>query len=546
MIWPHFSMESTAGQQLILHSGRVFTATDEEPWVDAVAIDGDRIAATGATEDLIDRFPGSTLISLDGRTVVPGFIDAHNHFLATGESLASVDVRYEVARSIDDVVRLLHEAAANTPAGTWITAFGLDDAKYDRKITRADLDLASESHPIRVLHISGHHVLVNSAGLAERGVTEESSDPPGGSLGRDASGRLDGWALDAAMSLIVPTVVDIGSHGPNFHTELALDDAVDLVERAGRAFLAAGLTTVCDAQVTSRELTAYREARRLDRLPVRTVCMPLSHQLHAFADIGMAGPFGDDRLRIGAMKFYADGSLIGGTAMFSEPYGESGEFEGSMYHSPEDLTALIGDAHANGWQVGVHVQGDRAIGYVLDAVEAAVAASPREHRHRLEHAGYPTPEQLGRIAALGAYLVVQPSYLYDSGDQFLVRLGNRAHRLQPLKDALDAGIPVVLSSDSDVCSYRPLDTIRAAMTRRTRDGASIGGDQALTIEQALRAHTIVAARALWMNDAIGSLEPGKLADIAVIDGDITTGTAESTSALNVSMTMVGGEIAHQA
>ena len=252
------------------------------------------------------------------------------------------------------------------------------------------------------------------------------------------------------MNLILPVAVDIGSHGPNFHTVTTLDALVAAVERAARAFLAAGLTTVCDAQVTSRELAAYREADRRGTLGVRTVCMPLSHQLETFRALGLAGPFGDDRLRIGALKIYADGSLIGGTAAFAEPYGEHGEFAGSMYRSPAELRDLIVAAHLDGWQIGVHVQGDRAMAAVLDGLEAAVAAAPRDHRHRLEHAGYPTPAMLERIARLGAITVNQTNYLFDSGDEFLLRLGERAHGLIPLRDELAAGIPVVLSSDSDV------------------------------------------------------------------------------------------------
>jgi predicted amidohydrolase YtcJ len=201
-------------------------------------------------------------------------------------------------------------------------------------------------------------------------------------------------------------------------------------------------------------------------------------------------------------------------------------------------------AHLGGWQVGVHVQGDRAMAAVLDALEAAVAVAPRDHRHRLEHAGYPTRPLLERIARLGAITVNQTSYLHDSGDEFLARLGERAHGLLPLRDELDAGIPVVLSSDSDVASYRPLDTIRSAIDRRTRAGASIGASQALTLEEALRAHTITAAHALRMEDRIGSLEPGKLADLVVVDGDLATTPVEELSALEVWLTVLDGRVEH--
>jgi hypothetical protein len=529
---------------VLLHGGAVFTATDTMPWTQAVVFRGQRILAVGTVGDLDRRYPGALNVDVGGRTVVPGFIDAHNHFLATGESLASVELRFATVPTTAAVISTLAEAARATPPGEWVVAFGYDDAKYHDPLDRDALDSVSVSHPIRVHHVSGHHVCVNSLALQLRGVTESTPDPQGGRLVRDAAGRLTGQCLDAAMNLILPVSVDIGAHGPNFHTSITVQESVAAVERAGRAFLAAGLTTVCDAQVTQRELLAYREARRVGRLPLRTVCMPLSHQLDELVDLGLAGPFGDDRLSIGAMKFYADGSLIGGTASFAEPYGAEGQFTGSMYWEPAQLTEMIVRAHLAGWQVGVHVQGDHAMGAVLDAIETAVDAAPRDHRHRLEHAGYPTPEQITRIAELGIITVNQPSYLHDSGDEFLDRLGDRAHLLVPLRAELDARICVVLSSDSDVASYRPLDTVRHAIARTTSSGAPIGPGQALTLDEALRAHTLSAACALRMEDRIGSLEPGKLADLVIIDADLTTTDPRDLSMTRIWATVLDGQVEH--
>ena len=534
----------TDDSQLLFHGGQVFTATGPDPWTDAVVTQAGRIAAAGALDELASRFPDARWVDVEGRTVLPGLIDAHNHFLATGESLASVDLRYPAVTSLEAVVQRLRAAADLTPAGERITGFGYDDAKFQPVLTRWDLDRVSTTHPVIVHHVSGHHVFVNSTALAASGVTDDAPDPQGGRLVRGPDGRLTGQCLDAAMNLILPVSVDIGAHGPNFHTVTSLEKSVADVERAGRAFLAAGLTTVCDAQVTRRELRAYREARSQGRLPVRTVCMPLSHQLAELTALGLAGPFGDDELSIGAMKFYADGSLIGGTASFAEPYGSCSEFEGSMYWPAAELQQMIVAAHLEGWQVGVHVQGDQAMTVVLDALEAATARAPRDHRHRLEHAGFPTPQQIQRIARLGAITINQPNYLHDSGDEFLERLGERAQGLQPLRDELTAGITVVLSSDSDVTSYRPLDTVQAAMARRTRSGVPIGASQALTLDESLRAHTISAAYALRLDDRIGSLEPGKLADVTVVDADLTSTPIDEISQASIWMTLLGGQVVH--
>ena len=219
----------------------------------------------------------------------------------------------------------------------------------------------------------------------------------------------------------MPAAVDIGHHGPGFHDDAPLEEIVADIDRGVRASLAAGITSIVDAQVTRRELNGYRVARERGLLGVRLTAMPISSQLDAFEALGLAGRFGDDRLAIGPMKFYADGALTGGTASFTTPYGPEGEFTGSLYWgSEDDFRDAIARAHAAGWQIGVHAQGDRAIDRVLDAYEAALRAHPREdHRHRIEHCGGPRPDQLERIARLGVMVVGQPRYFWDAGDAWL-------------------------------------------------------------------------------------------------------------------------------
>jgi predicted amidohydrolase YtcJ len=534
----------------IFANGRFYTVDAAGSRAAALGVEDGRIRAVGTREAVRAAMrPGVPEIDLGGRTVLPGFIDAHNHCLATGEALGVVDVAYPRVGSIEELVAAVAVVAAGTPAGRWIRAVGLNHAKFPdgRPPTRWDLDRATREHPVLVQHVSGHWALANSLALAARGLDERTSDPPGGQLARDAQGRLTGFCLDAAMGLVQPVAVDIGSHGPNFHIEAPLDELLRDLDRATRAYLAAGLTTVCDPQVTRRELAVYREARRRGQLGLRTICMPLSHQLRELRAVGLAGPFGDEWLALGAMKFYVDGTLIGGTAAFSEADAGCHTPGGLLYWPPDELGRMIADAHAGGWQVGIHAQGDRAIEMALDALEGAMRAAPRaEPRHRIEHAGLPTPLQLDRIAALGVVTVNQPRYLHDSGDEFLWRLGPRAHRLQPLRDELARGIGVALSSDAFVASYRPLDTIAAAVNRRTRHGVPIGPDQELTVEQAVRGHTVEAARALFLEDRLGSLEPGKLADLVVLDGDPFVTPPERIPDIPVWMTVVGGAIAWRA
>jgi hypothetical protein len=397
--------------------------------------------------------------------------------------------------------------------------------------------------------MSGHHALANSLALESRGLEDTARDPEGGHLVRDDSGKLTGYFLDAAQQLIVPAAVDIGHHGPGFHDDAPLEEIVADIDRGSRASLAAGITSIVDAQVTRRELSGYRTARDRGLLGVRLTAMPISSQLDAFEELGVAGPFGDDRLAIGPMKFYADGALTGGTAAFTTPYGPAGEFTGSLYWQSEaDFRDAIVRAHTAGWQIGVHAQGDRAIDRVLDAYEAALTAQPRDdHRHRIEHCGGPRPDQIERMARLGVMVVGQPRYFWDAGDVWLNVLdADRAHRLQPYRELLDGGVRFALSSDAPVASHRPLDTIASAVSRTTVSGAVIGGDQALRVDEAIRACTADAAASYFADDRLGTLEVGKLADIVVLDRDLFTTPTADIGEVSVDLTLVGGAIAYSA
>ena len=533
---------------LLIRNATVLTMDEDNPRASALAIRDGRILLAGS-EDAARAAAGPDAVEVDagGRTVLPGFIDPHNHLLSTAESLAALDARYPTVTSAADLVAAVAAAAERTPPGQWIRAFGMDDAKYpEGRPTRRMLDEATTEHPVIIYHVSGHQAVVNSAALAHSGVGEDVTDPAGGAFLRDEGGRLTGMVLDTAMELLLPLAVDVGCHGPNFHTDLPAEQLLGWLADAADTYLAAGVTTVCDPQVSARELRVYRAARAAGTLPVRTFGLPLSHQLDALASVGLAGPFGDDWLRLTGMKFYSDGTLLGGTARFSVPYGEHGEFAGSMYHAPEELVGLVRRAAAEGWQVAIHTQGDWAMEQTLAAIDAAVKVSGPDPRPRIEHCGYPTPEQAKRFTDYGVIPVNQPNFLYDSGGDFLRRLGERAHRLQPMREELDLGLRPVLSSDSFVSSLRPMDTVANAVRRTTREGAAIGADQAISLHEALRAHTRDAAYALGVEDRLGSLKPGYLADVVVLDRDIEATEAERLSEASAWLTVLDGRITHRA
>ena len=533
----------------LFSGGSILTCEPTQPTAEAVAVRDGRIVAVGDTgEARTAAGDGAREVDLLGATLVPGFIDAHNHFLATAESFAAIDARDPSVHSTADLLTLVEQAAERTEPGRWVRGFGLDFTRFEdgRSPTRWDLDRVTTAHPVVILHLSGHYALVNSAALEARGIGDDVRDPVGGSFERDQRGRPTGLLRDTATNLVLQLSVDVGNHGPNFHTALELEDMVAMLNDGSSRYLAAGLTTICDPQVTSRELRAYREARARGALRVRTACLPLSSQLTEYETLGLAGSFGDDRLWIAGMKFYTDGAITGGTAVFSEPIGPNGEHAGTLYHEPDELRELLARGARAGWQLAIHTMGDRAMGIMLDAVEDARRDDGGDHRDRIEHCTWPTRDHIARIARLGMIPVTQPGSIRELGDIWRRQLGPRVERASPLREELEAGIPIVISSDAFVQSYRPLDTIAAAMRRITPSGVRIGADQELTLDEALTAHTINAARALRIDSVTGSIAVGKRADLAIVDGDLRATAPEAAGTLAIRMTVVDGEVAFDA
>lgn len=503
----------------LVAGGAVFTGDDARPWVDAVLIDDGCVVDVGTWTDLRERAPGAEVVDLDGGTALPGFIDAHNHALATGEGLSSLDVRVLGIRRTSDLVEEIRRRTRDLPEGAVVMGSGYRVEWFEGAApTRADLDAAAPRHGVVLYHVSGHGALVSSSVLAGAGIDDGTPDPDGGELVRDAAGHLTGLVLDSALALVVPPAVDIGAHGPNFHTVASASSLREAWRSTVGAFHAAGLTTVCDAQVTTRERHAYESAHRDGELGLRVVMMPLSHDLDAIVAGGIAPDVDDPWLHDGPLKLYADGTLLGGTAVFAQPL--CGRSDHGHYFRPmPEVGADVVRAARAGWRVGVHAIGDAAIDALLPYLEQGAAAHP-DFRPRIEHAMAPTPEALQRWAAVGGVAVVQPGYLVEMGSIYADLLGDRAAGLLPARDMLEAGVRVVISSDSDVASYRPLDTVAAAMSRTCPDGPDFDPRHRLTLEEALRSHTAEAAYAIGREHDLGRLAPGYRADITLLRADL--------------------------
>jgi predicted amidohydrolase YtcJ len=538
----------------IFRDGNFLTMDRARPRATALAVLGGRIVAVGDGDELSGHVSAERVVSLEGRTVVPGFHDAHNHMPAFGMGLADVPLSSPPIGSVEDVLRAVKQRAASRPAGSWVIGGGYDQNKLaERRHPRAaELDAVAPDHLVWLRHNSGHMCVVGGRVLDAIGI-DRVRVPEGGVVERDAAGRPTGLLQEQAQALVRALVY------PYPEAEL-----VEAIARASLHYLREGLTSVQEAGVggglvarSPVELSAWQEARRQGRLGVRATLMVAAEALHDLPhaaadgdgfglDLGIRTGWGDEWLRIGAVKVFADGSLIGRTAAmccdFESETGNRGFFQMDV----ERLRQVITRAHRAGWQVATHAIGDRAVATVLDIYGDALGAHPRrDHRHRIEHCGVCRPEDVGRLASLGVIPVPQGRFISEIGDGMLDALGpERSAWCYRQRSFLEAGLPVPGSSDRPVVQGAPLLGIHDMVNQRTSSGRPFNPAEALTPEDALRCYTLHSARAAFREGELGSLEPGKLADFAVLSADPTAIPPAEIATIQVLATVVGGRVAH--
>ncbi|HYB44305.1 MAG TPA: amidohydrolase [Candidatus Methylomirabilis sp.] len=538
----------------ILEGGTLLTMDLARPRATALAVLGTRIVAVGDGDELRRHLSAERVVSLEGCTVVPGFHDAHNHMPAFGMGLADIPLSSPPVGSVEDILRAVKGRAASQPAGTWVIGSGYDQNKLaERRHPRAaELDAAAPDHLVWLRHNSGHMCVVGGRVLDAIGI-DGAPVPEGGVVERDAAGRPTGLLQEQAQALVRALVY------PYPQAEL-----VEAIARASEHYLREGLTSVQEAGVgaglvarSPLELSAWQEARRQGRLGVRSTLMVAAEALHDLPhaaadgdgfglDLGIRTGWGDEWLRIGAMKIFSDGSLIGRTAaMCCDFEGEAGN-RGFFQMDVERLRRTITRAHRAGWQVATHAIGDRAVATVLDIYRDALAVYPRpDHRHRIEHCGVCRPEDVARLAALGVIPVPQGRFIGEIGDGMLAALGpERSTWCYRQRSFLEAGLAVPGSSDRPVVKGAPLLGIHDMVNQRTDSGRPFNPAEAVTPEQALRCYTLHSARACFRERDLGSLEAGKLADFAVLSADPTSIAPERIGSVEVLATVVGGVVAH--
>jgi predicted amidohydrolase YtcJ len=534
----------------IIVARRIRTLDDADTVVTAMLLVNGLVAAAGTFDECraaAARYSADApeVHDLGDTVVVPGFIDAHAHPLMLGQMMSWVDCGPAKAGSIPEIVALLREAADRTPAGVPVRGYGYEQRNLAerRHPSRFELDAVAADREVYVMNASGHGGVVNSFTFATYGITRDTPNPRGGEFFRDADGELTGELSDAACNILTGVRgVKIGHHGPNFHLGDAPEEHVRQLEAAQRNFLEGGVTAIGDAQVSSREFDTYLRLAERRGLHVRVSMYLLSHLLDEALDMGLRGQFGNAQLSFAGIKLYADGTLGGWTAYFPDGYVGDPCRTGQLYHEPAEYGRLIARAHEAGLQTATHAQSPTAIEMVVSAIEAAQTADPRaDARHRVEHCGLPTPEQIERMAAAGIRPVNQPQHYYNWGEGVEQAVGTPGERFNPLGEFVRAGVPVTISSDAPVAEPRPLEAIQAAVTRVTRRGHRLGPDDlAIDTVTALRGHTIEAARSIGREDDLGTLEVGKRADFTVLAADIDEVAPEEIAQIAVRQTWIDG------
>jgi len=514
---------SRASDATLIVRGRIHTMDPRRPVARAFAVRGDRIVAVG-TEAQAERWRsrGTTEWRLPpGRTVVPGFVDAHAHLATDAWRRTWVDLGG--CASLEDAFDRLRARVATARHGEWIVGRGWDESTWPvkRYLTRHDLDRVSATHPILVNRVDGHMCSVNTVAFRGSGL---AAGVAGVELGpdRQPTGVLKEEAAERARAQMTPPTGDALAN--------LLADAIAHVHSLG-------ITSVHDI-VHPRHVDAYERLRRQNRLGIRAYLMPYAEDLDAYVASGFRTGFGDEWLRLGAVKVFSDGSMGARTAALFDPYDDAPRESGGLVYSPKALTALLARAHGAGFQAAVHAIGDRAIDVVAESLGRVLEREPREdHRHRIEHFELPSEEVLDRVKELGLVASMQPNFVVrwsGPGEMYERRLGRRRlARNNPYREVLRKRIPLAFGSDG--MPYGPLYGL----------GGPVDAPfpaQRISAVQALRSYTAGSAYAGFSEHEVGTLAAGKLADFVILTGDPTKAPLDS---LAVDATVVGGRVVYR-
>lgn len=527
----------------ILFNGNIVTLDDSQRRVSAVAITGGKIVAAGVDDDILPLAHADTVKeNLQNKTVIPGLTDAHLHWEWTARALKDVDV-FEVP-SKQVALERVAERVSMTAEGDWVTGHGWTQDFWDDKQfpTAADLDSVAPGQPVYLRAKSGHAGWVNSTALQRAGINADTPDPDGGKIRRNPDGTPDGILFETAMNLVA-------QHVP----EPTTSQIADYMRDAQKLALAAGLTGFhdYDGPECLRALQLLRERGELHMRVVKNINDPYIH--HA-QELGLRWGFGDEWIRLGGLKIFADGALGPRTALMVDPYEGEPENYGIAVMDREEMQALVSAASAAGIPSTIHAIGDMAVRVVLDVYEsvrkeeAARGEMPDYRRHRIEHVQVIHPDDVNRLADLRIIASMQPIHATSDYEMSDAYWGSRSQWAYNPRIQLDRGVVVAFGSDSPVDPFEPLNGIYAAVTRRRPDGtpgeAGWYPDAKVTIGEALRGFTTGPAYAAGQEKTLGKIARGYLADLVVLDRDLTQIPHDEILDVNVLATMVGGQWRH--
>jgi len=547
LLWFVFAIvmlaQSKPTADLIITNAKIWTGDKAHPTAQCVAVIGDRIVAVGSNSDVaILRGPATKTIDAAGKLLVPGFNDAHVHFVDGGLQLDSVQLND--ATSTDEVVRRVSEQAQKTPKGEWIKGGDWDETKWNppNLPTKELIDPVTPDNPVLLGRYDGHGAVANSAALRLAGVTAQTPDPPGGVIVRDAQGNPTGVLKDAAKELVIKVIPPLSHEQRLRAMRRALEYAASL-----------GVTSVQhmnDGEDNFADIRAYGELLQSGELTTRVYVAPAISAWQDQAKVGIRHAFGSSFLRIGAVKTFADGSLGSRTAYFFDPYSDDPNNSGLLGQQMQPLSRIrdwMTQADAAGLQLCTHAIGDRAISTVLDLYTDVVKANRgMERRLRIEHAQHMAEKDFARFAQLDVIASVQPYQAIDDGRWAEARIGHdRASRTYAFRTFLNHGVHLAFGTDWSVAPLNPLLTIYAAVTRATLDGKNPNGwfpEQKLTVEESVQAYTMGSAYAEFQDKDKGSITPGKLADMVLLSDDIFTIDPVKIRDVKVMKTIVGGRV----
>lgn len=524
---------------LVIVNAKVHTVDAARPSAEAVAICGERIARVGANDE-VRRLAGGATRTIDarGRLLVPGFNDAHVHLVSGAEELVGIDLR--PAADEQDFARRLGAYAAGVPKGRWIRGGYWDHEAWPSKTlpTHALVDRVTPDHPVFVQRLDGHMAVANALAMKLAGITRDTKAPDGGTIVRDAAGKPTGVFKDNAMGLITRAIP------PD-----TLDQTIDKARAALKHAASLGVTTIQDMTASATELRAYHALHASGELTARIYSIQ-NHGIDGLADAGLATGFGDDWIRIGGQKLFADGSMGSGTAAFFEPYTDDPSTSGLLIHTPEALEKAIFAADAAGFQVIVHAIGDRANAIVLDALEKLQRErGPRDRRARIEHAQVVRDSDKLRFKTLGVIASIQPSHCIDDMRWAERRIGKERSRIAyDFRSFVNAGARIAFGTDWYVEPLDPMLGLYAAVTRQYPDGTPPDGwfpEERITMAQAIEYYTLGSAYAEFAEERKGSITEGQLADMVLLSKDLFTIPPREILETKSLLTIVGGRIVYE-